>query len=492
MSTCKWRGDAPAVAQVNTITPASVTTGNIFTLTINGKAVTFTATAGTVANVTAGLAAAVAASTIPEFQEVTAADGTTVLTLTANTPGQPFTQTSSSATGTGSGGHSCTTSTTTANSGPHNWDVAANWSGAAVPANSDDVYIADSSSDILYGLAQTAVTLTSLNIAASFTGKIGLPLVNDSGGYYEYRARYLAIKTATLNIGYGDGSGSGRLLLDLSSNATTIFVTSTGSQVEQSVPALVVKGSGSTYTPTILNGSVGFATEVSQTCTIDTLTVGGAAVVTLGSGCTTTTINQTGGTVTTNAAVTTFTLTDGIAYHMAGAVTTFTVDGGTLYDRSTGTITTLKVGTGAKVDFTQDNRARTVTNCTLDASATLIDTFKTVTWTNGIALNRCSLEEVTLDLGTHFTLLVSSPAVGAASAYSGLIGDGASTSFTIAQATHGLAANGKLLVAVYDASTGLQVTPSVTVNNGTGAVTIVFSVAPSSNAYRVTIVGAST
>jgi hypothetical protein len=492
MAVVKWRGDAPAVAQVNTITPASVTIGNIFTLTINGKTVTFTATAATVANVTAGLAAAVAASLTPEFQEVTAADNTTTLTLTSNVAGRPFTQTSSSATGSGSGGHSLSTSTTTANSGPNNWDVAANWSGGAVPVNSDDVYIENSTVDILYGLAQSAVTLASLNIAQSFTGRIGLPLINETGTYYEYRARYLNIKATTVKIGYGDGSGSGRLLLDLDANATTILVTNTGNPLEQAVPALCIEGSGSTYTPTILGGSVGIAVETSQTATLDTLTVTGQAVVTCGSGCTITTIAQSGGVLTTNSAVTTFGV-DGasVATIYAGAITTLNVDGGTVNYRSTGTITTLRVGTNGAIDFTADTRARTVTNCTIESSAKITDTYKTVTWTNGVVLNRCSLAEVSIDLGTNLTILVSSPPVMPTGSYTATIGDGVATSYTISQATHGLAPNGALAAFVYNASTGLQEFPSVTINNGTGAVTLVFSSAPASNAKRVVILGAT-
>src|SRR5262245_16386044 len=127
MSTVILRGDAPAVAQVNTLTPGSVSVSDTFTMTINGKGITYTAAVATVADVTAGLADALTNSTIGEFKELTGADGTTVFTLTASKPGVPFTQTSSSVGGT------LSTSTTTANSGPNNWDVAANWSTGSVP-----------------------------------------------------------------------------------------------------------------------------------------------------------------------------------------------------------------------------------------------------------------------------------------------------------------------------------------------------------------------
>jgi hypothetical protein len=493
MATNRWRGDAPAVAQVNTITPASVTVGNVFTLTINGKSLSFTATAATIANVTAGLAAAVAASSIAEFQELDAADNTTNLTLTARTPGVPFTQTSNSATGTGSAGHSLSTSTSVANSGPNCWGIAGNWSLGAIPVDGDDVYLEESAVDILYNLNQSSVDLVSLNVAASYTGRLGLPAVNDSGSYFEYRTRHLTLTADTVNIGYGEGSGSGRVLLSLGANATTILVTKTGSPESQSLPAVGIAGSGSTYTLTVLDGSVGVGIELGQTATLDTVTLSGAAVVTLGVGCTVATVRQAGGTLTLHAAVTTLNV-DGAGsttYVMAGAVGALNIDGGTVWYRSTGPITTLKVGTAATINFTLDVRSRTVTNCTIEAGGAIVDTAKTVTWTNGISLNRCSLAEVALDLGTHFTVLVSSPAVGAAGVYSGLIGDGVATSYTIIAATHGLAGNGRLIVDVYDAATGLREEPAVTVNNATGAVTLVFSSAPASNAKRVVILGAS-
>jgi len=93
MSTTKiWRGDAPAIAQIWPVyPPAGITSGETLRITINGKSVEFVATASTVANVTAGLATAIAASDIPEFAEITATDKTTYLELKAATAGVPFT-----------------------------------------------------------------------------------------------------------------------------------------------------------------------------------------------------------------------------------------------------------------------------------------------------------------------------------------------------------------------------------------------------------------
>lgn len=73
--------------------------------------------------------------------------------------------------------------------------------------------------------------------------------------------------------------------------------------------------------------------------------------------------------------------------------------------------------------------------------------------------------------------------------YSALIGNGSSTSFAITQGTHGRAANGKLVVKLYEASSDDEVVANVNVNNSNGTVTISFTTAPTSNQFRVLIFG---
>src|SRR5262245_57981396 len=92
-----FRGDAPPVAQVTKITPANVLLGDEFTITCNGKSITYIAQANTSADVVQGLIALLTANTIPELTEFIAAPSSdnTYITLTATTPGVPFTVTSS-------------------------------------------------------------------------------------------------------------------------------------------------------------------------------------------------------------------------------------------------------------------------------------------------------------------------------------------------------------------------------------------------------------
>src|SRR3990167_4278089 len=123
MALARWRGSATAVAQVDKFTPATVEVNDIFTLTLtddNGAtvAISFTATATTVANVTAGLTAAWNASTDPRAANITAADVTTYMTLTADTAGRPFSVASSTTDGGGAATQTLTRAVTTASSGP--------------------------------------------------------------------------------------------------------------------------------------------------------------------------------------------------------------------------------------------------------------------------------------------------------------------------------------------------------------------------------------
>jgi hypothetical protein len=72
--------------------------------------------------------------------------------------------------------------------------------------------------------------------------------------------------------------------------------------------------------------------------------------------------------------------------------------------------------------------------------------------------------------------------------FSGTIGDNSATSFTISAATHGLGTGKKKMVQIYDDSTGDWVIPDVTVE-ADGDVVVAFSVAPTTNQYRVNILG---
>lgn len=397
---------------MNHITPANVGIGNTFTVTINGKNVTFTATAATVQNVVEGLQALLAASTIPEFQEVTWTEDDLKVIGTAATPGKPFTQTSSASGGTAT----LTTTTPTASSGPNHYDAVANWSPVNVPVSGDDLFFEDSAVDVLYGIDQSAVRPASVNVRASYTGKIGLPVF--TGAYFEYRPTYLRFNggggTVAVNVGHGPGQGSSRVKIDTGADQTTFDVVRTAAPESPGIEAALLKGTHASNVANITRGSVGFAVFAGETATIATLRCGfvesvqGDATVRCGSGVTLTTIEQSGGVLTINSNATTITKTDGTLFvEGAAAVTTLHNRKGNAFYKSTGTLSTVNVGSEAVLDFRQDMRARTVTTTNVHGGGAIFDPHKTVArpWT--IAIVEAELKEVTLDLGTNLSMAVT-------------------------------------------------------------------------------------
>src|SRR5258708_1374747 len=122
MGKVHWIANALAVKQVYTIQVTAYDVGTTYKVTINGKVV-FTIAAGGVNATATALQVALAASTIPEFLEVTWTVATDTVTGTAVTAGKPFTAVGAASGGTGT----VSVTAVTANTGPNNWDNTANW-----------------------------------------------------------------------------------------------------------------------------------------------------------------------------------------------------------------------------------------------------------------------------------------------------------------------------------------------------------------------------
>jgi hypothetical protein len=410
MATTRWRGGGKSTPQVNTITPANVGIGNTFTVTINAKAITVTATAGTVANVTGLLVTALSASTEGEFREITWTDSTTHVTATGPADGTPFTQTSSASGGTATN----TTATTTTGSGPNYYSLAANWSGGAVPVNSDTaVFDSGSSVDCLHGLAQSAVTLTELRVEAGYTGKIGLPERNARFGYTEYRATYLATSATAVNIGAGPGAGSPRINLNTGTALATVNVYSTGQPEANAPAAFVWKGTHASGVVNRYGGSVAIAPYAGEVATVLTLrcseTSGqaqrGTASVTVGAGVTFSgDLYQSGGTVTTAASIGDDVFQDGgtLTLTAAAAITGDTLCSGTIVVTTSGSIGAVTVRTGGVLDFTRDLRAHTTGTITVYAGGTLDDRYGTIPTSTSVVTPE-GIESCTIKLGKGIT-----------------------------------------------------------------------------------------
>jgi len=388
MARNKFRGDALPVAQVRSVTvTAAGAAGDAPAVTINGKAVAYTLETGdSPTMVAAGLAAALSESSVPaEFREVVWTSVGPVLTGTASEPGRPFTfgVTADGTTTFGSPADSV------GSSGPNHWDDPTNWTLGAVPVSTDDVDLADCAVDILYGIDQNAVTLASLNIDSTFTGKVGLPPFN--GDYFEYRTTDLKIGATAVTIGGGTGSGSSRVRLDLGAAQSTILVAGTGSPAGAGIPTVYLKGTHASNALTVTGGVVGLAFELGTSATVLTLGVaagpGSPPQVFGGRGLTLGTLNVQAGAVALTAGLTTCNQ-DGGVVTLGGPqtcnVTTLNLRGGTFYPDAPGTITTATLS-GGTLDFGRDPRAKTVTNCTANAGSTLNDPDKRVTFTNPVS-----------------------------------------------------------------------------------------------------------
>jgi len=412
MATKIWQGDLAAIGQVDKFTPATVEVDDIFTLTMNGKSVNFTATAITVENVTAGLTAAWNASAEPEHQTLTAEDQTSYMTLSAKTAGEPFTVTPSTTDGGGLDTQTLTRVSVIANQSPHDWNAAGNWDSDTIPANGDDVILENSGVNILCGLDQNAVTLNSLMIKGSFTGSLGRPRTN-AKGFVEYLDQYLKIGATSIAIGQGEGAGSGRIKIDTHTVQTAIDVYKSASRAETGVPAILWKGTHVDNVININRGDLAVAFFGGESANFQTVRIGyissplSDSQILIGSGVTHKAggaILQNGGKLNSRSNLINLTQTAGeFTLSEDATITALNLRGGTCYYSSSGTATTIDADGGTILDFRRDARSRTVTNLNAYEGAAIYDPAATVTWTNGLDLHYCGLEDVTVELGQHRT-----------------------------------------------------------------------------------------
>ncbi len=421
MATKIWIGDAQDIAQVDTFTVGgTIEVGDEFSVKIGNRTITAVATTTVVDTTVADIITALeGASIYPEFYGliITNTTATTTGTFTITYPaGASYTATAST---TESGGGAAdlqtfTKVTTTTATGSAWWDNADNWDTGTVPVNTDDVIIANSARSITEGLDQSAVTLTSLKILQSFTGHIGLPefAATSVGSYEEYRDKYLQIHASDLEIGEGPGTGSGRIRIDNLTTEIDVIVHNTGDRAETNVPSVLWKGTHIANTMTINKGFVGIAFYPGEAAALaslkqtyrtkpktDTDVVVGNGVTQL------TTVAKNGGTLQLSTSTTVMVLAGlGTTTVLGGTHTAVIIYSGTMYYQSSGTITSLTVaGPNSVADFGRDLRLRTITDTYMFAGGTLLDPEKTITYTND-AYIRCTMAEVTLNLGTDFRL----------------------------------------------------------------------------------------
>lgn len=369
VSVATSQGAVAAVNEVQTIELTSSPTSGTFTLTFDGQttaALDFDATAAEIdtalealSNIGAGDITCVGPDGGPwtvTFGNALA--GTDVAEMTG-----------ASVDLAAGGSQTLTVSASVAPTGPNWWNEPENWSSGSNPANGDDVWFEHSEVDCLYGLDQlSAVTLASLHVAQSFTGKIGLPV--HTGLYYEYRPTYLAVDASSIVVGEGEGSGSGRIKLNTGAVQTNLVLLDGGTAEDGALPAVLWKGTHASNAARVFKGSLGVASLAGETATLSVLQVGtrgdveGDAEVFAGPGLTLTTVEKSGGLLELSAAATTITQTAGeLVFGGSGGVTNLAIRGGTCFYNSTGTLGGNPIVSGDGVlDFSQDLRTKTVTN----------------------------------------------------------------------------------------------------------------------------------
>lgn len=357
-----------------------------------------------------------------EFAEVTVTFSGRVVTLTANTPGVPFTVTVSETSATGA----LTLATVQAATGPHFWDNADNWDNG-LPVDDDTVEFKNSDIPVKYNPPQDNLEVTG-NIDASYTGEIGLRRVNRDNAskpYVEYRTGFVWLNAGgtgtsiTHSFGRGDGQGS-RLIRwvhtgDAGLTVSAIVYKTNGGTDEEWPLQLELENDSSVGAVSIFGGTVSLRDKQIGGTEFATLRVINGRVRLSGTG-SALTINQTGGVIEFSDRFAmegnlTLDLTGGTYLsRMASSANsvTATVENARLEWSSEETIDALEIRKAGIVDGEQDLRSLTLTACDLyEGASLLMGNGRAVTYTAGIDLNRTDLSGVTLRVGNNKRLSIS-------------------------------------------------------------------------------------
>jgi len=213
-------------------------------------------------------------------------------------------------------------------------------------------------------------------------------------------------------LGLGDGAGSGRIKINFGAVTTAAVVYNAGNSIENSIPAILLKGTDADNTLIVMKGSVGTAFFAGEITTFNTISVGyitnqtSDSSVQCGGGATLGTIVQNGGSVSIQSNVTTYTQYAGKVVIGGSATVETGVFYGTVVDQSSGTWTTVTVN--GVYDARQNPYDKTITNALLlGPNSEYHDPFDAVTLSAGLTLVGTTPEKVTLDIAPGKTLTIS-------------------------------------------------------------------------------------
>jgi hypothetical protein len=401
MATVLFAGDAFGVADVQTATVTAYDAATTYSVTINGKSVSVLGSGGTVDTVATALRAALVASTIPEFDEITWTGATDKVIGTASDTthtGKTHTLATSESGGTGTIGDFAAT---TAPKGPEGWTaenvINSSTRARALPSNGDTVVFSQFSGDLKWNLdASTAATTLVVNFLASYTGLVGLDYINEDGtiDYNEYRTREFTTDGGTYTIGAGEGDGSGMIILNTKASATVLTLLKSDAADSDHHHAVVWRGTEATNVVTAMSGSLDVAPFPGHTATIATLTCGGDSEVRTSAGTAITNCYVDDASEAEIGASGTITLLRirGNAEAIivtAQTITTATLDGETptltLKPPAAMTITTLNAYDGATIDLDDSPASVTITTLNVYGPITINDRQGKLIITNAVA-----------------------------------------------------------------------------------------------------------
>ena len=408
MSTMSWIGNAPFVQQEGTITPVA---DNSQTYTIgiptvaSGKKVTYVSSgAATVDEIVNGLVAALKASTEGEFLEATWSAGTGSVEYVVKEAGRPITV-DASATGAGT----LTPAVTVTPSSPNDLNIAANYSGGALPVNGDNLRLDTGNRDIKWNLgALSGVALASFVRTSGYTGKVRLDIYNDSGKYSEYRATELTVKSSLWDIQQLSSDEKRHIAINAGTTAFTANINgSSGGSIGRE--KLEFRGVNASDVLNVSKASVSIAPIESVAANIGTINTIGSSI-SIGSAVTLTTVNNNGSTIQTASNIPTLNSLSRSARTIfvngAGTTTTTNLDEGRLVGFGANTLTNITAGDGGVIDLEQDKVAKTISgNVTLEAGSSFLDKYNNVA--SYTLKTKAPLSRINIRTSTEKTLVVS-------------------------------------------------------------------------------------
>ena len=415
MATQRWIGNAPSIAQVDTITLGTYDVTTTWTVAFGAGAggVSFSTvgTGGTTTTTAAALKALIAASTAVLLGQFTITQSAAVITVTNNQAANGANGETASV----SGGTGTVVLATTAGSSPNDVGNTANYASGSLPVNSDTLTLdaGTAANSLLYNLsALSGVTLTSFTRKQAFTGTVGLPEWNPAG-FWEYRPTELAVGITTATIEIAPGDTAQQIKINGGSVQTALTITGPAGQGQLNREVVWWRGTNASNVVKVIGGSLAIAVNAGLSATVATLSAENATVR-CGASCTLTTVNITSSTADLSSSCTTLNMraltgAPTCNARLATAIATANVYAGRLSWYSTGTITTLTLGPGAVFDASVGSGNFTITNAVVMSPGSVFFDPEGRTINAGIVftLQNCTLRDVTIVCGIGRTVTIS-------------------------------------------------------------------------------------